>query len=155
MVKLALLIWYYWFVGVKCSGEEERYSALYWPTLLQRHSHWAQTGWINVVSMSFQWNYVEPMWNRHWIDVCAQWVVSPCCAVLWSLFSWLWPLVYARSPLCLWETVSQGNSLHTSDAGHSPLHTVEFTESPFKLSALVGKVACPQAFQHKCCIPVN
>ena len=31
------------------------------------------TSWINVVSMSFQWNYVESMWNRLWIDLCGQW----------------------------------------------------------------------------------
>ena len=36
-------------------------------------AHWAQTGWINVVSTSVQLNDVEPMWNRCWIDICAQW----------------------------------------------------------------------------------
>jgi hypothetical protein len=45
-------------------------------------SHWEHIDWINVFSMSFQWNCVEwncePTGNRRWIDICAQWDVMYC-----------------------------------------------------------------------------
>ena len=57
-------------------------SALNAPDEKQVHSHWAHTGWINIVSTSFQWNDVEIMWN-------ARWRLCPvgCDPKYWSLSS--------------------------------------------------------------------
>lgn len=76
------LLWLYIEV-VECIRDKQKYPcqslSFQWMTkvfsLVHSQSrssttHWAHTGWIDVVSTQFKWNYVEPMWSRRWIDVC-------------------------------------------------------------------------------------
>lgn len=52
-----------------------------WPQIMWLNStHCAHTGWLNVVS-TFQWNDIEPMWNRHLCPVGTPDALSAPCEV--------------------------------------------------------------------------
>lgn len=48
--------------------------------------HWQHTGWINVLSTTFQWNYVKPTWNRRWINPVGQALGDGMCKPWAKLF---------------------------------------------------------------------
>ena len=74
----------------KLESWETQTNLTYIPNTLENTgSHCAHTGWINIVSTSFQWNYPKPMWNRRWIDVCCQWVVTRPDRDMKKFFSWM------------------------------------------------------------------